>query len=248
VGTGGTHPTHSHCGGCLRAQATLLPVPSSLPSLPSSSSAPRCNSCHSSSDFNAEPTASTRLPFKCLLLLSLPTHLLLSPGPLSALSTAAVLAMSTSTWKPDTCPSLIPTLCIEGASAALAWYRKAYDAESTDVMHDQSNSKLLHACLALAGDGKFFLADPMPSMGFKPSVANLYLYVPDVDATFKKAVEAGATSKTEPVDQFWGDRTGQIEDPFGIRWTLATHKKTVAPADVEAEGRAWADKHAKETA
>jgi PhnB protein len=117
-------------------------------------------------------------------------------APSLSLCIAPVLVMSTSTWKPDTCPSLIPTLCIEGASAALAWYRKAYDAESTDVMHDQSSSKLLHSCLALAGDGKFFLADPMNSMGFRPSVANLYLYVPDVDATFKKAVEAAGPGRT----------------------------------------------------
>ena len=149
-------------------------------------------------------------------------------------------------WKADAPTSLIPTLVIEGANAALAWYEKVYAGVSSDVMRDEGGTKLHHACLTLPGDGKFFLSDPMPSAGFPPSVANLYLYMPDVDAVYKRAVEAGATAKTEPVDQFWGDRSGHIVDPFGIRWTLATHKKAVPKEEVEEAGRAWSANYGKE--
>lgn len=160
------------------------------------------------------------------------------------------LTMSTAVpdWKNGAPSSLIPTLSVEGATAALAWYQKVFDGTSSDVMMDASGDKLMHACLNLPGDGKFFLADPMPTAGFSASVMNLYLYVPDVDAAYKRAVEGGAKSGAEPTDQFWGDRSASVIDPFGIRWSLATFKKKVSEEEVNAAGAAWAAKHAKEHA
>ena len=70
------------------------------------------------------------------------------------------------------------------------------------------------------------------------STVNLFLYVEDVDATYNRAVSAGAKADTPPADMFWGDRYGKLTDPFGHSWSVATHKEDVAPAEIEKRGRA----------
>src|SRR5207249_9690460 len=88
------------------------------------------------------------------------------------------------------------------------------------------------------GDSIVMLAEEMPEMGCKAPASvgsvssSLYVYVPDVDAAFKRAVEAGAKALMPPADMFWGDRFGTVEDPSGHRWGLATHKEDVRPDDM----------------
>lgn len=75
--------------------------------------------------------------------------------------------------------------------------------------------------------------------GGTKSNSNMWLYVPDVDASFKRAVAAGAKSTMPVTDMFWGDRTGQVADPFGQRWTLATRKIEMTPAQMKAAADAF---------
>ena len=94
----------------------------------------------------------------------------------------------------------------------------------------------MHACLQI-GNSKFFLSDLNPNMGTTtPSVSNFYVYLSDVDAAFKQAKKAGLNEEFPVQDMFWGDRTGVVKDPFGNRWTLATHVRDVSADEME-EGR-----------
>ena len=103
---------------------------------------------------------------------------------------------------------------------------------------DTPNGKLGHAELQV-GDSRIMLADEFPEMGakgprsFGGSPVNLLLYVNDCDAVFARAVAAGATVKRPLKDQFYGDRSGTVEDPFGHSWTIATHKEDVPPAEMQ---------------
>lgn len=99
------------------------------------------------------------------------------------------------------------------------------------------DGKIGHAELAI-GDALIMLSDPFPQFTVRPpkeiggtSVA-VFLYVEDVDAVYKQAIDAGATSTMEPDDQFWGDRLGSVTDPFGHNWQFATHIEDVAPEEM----------------
>jgi PhnB protein len=100
----------------------------------------------------------------------------------------------------------------------------------------------MHAELKI-GNSAFMLADEMPEQGCRAPASvggvtsSLYIYVPDVDAAFRRATEAGAKVVMPVTDMFWGDRYGLVEDPSGHRWGLATHKEDVSPADMEKRGK-----------
>ncbi len=123
-------------------------------------------------------------------------------------------------------------LAIEGAAKAIDFYQKAFGAEVKDKAIDPSGQKVWHASLQI-GDSMLFVNDVFPEMGGTPSHSNLWLYVTDVDASYKRAVDAGATSTTPPADMFWGDRMANLSDPFGQRWTLATHVKDMTPDEMK---------------
>jgi uncharacterized glyoxalase superfamily protein PhnB len=130
-------------------------------------------------------------------------------------------------------------LAIDGAEKAIEFYRKAFAAEVLDQAKDPSGLKVWHASLRI-GDSMLFVNDVFPEMGGSTSQSILWLYVQDVDASYKRAVDAGGKSTFAPADMFWGDRMGQLTDPFGQKWTLATHIKDMTHEEQMKAGEAFA--------
>jgi len=138
---------------------------------------------------------------------------------------------------PQSYDGLAPYLCAADAARAIAFYKEAFGA--TEVMRlADPGGKIGHAEIRI-GNALLMLADEHPESGHRSphtlggSPVTLHLYVQDVDAVTKRAVAAGATVVRPVADQFYGDRSGQIEDPFGHRWILSTHKEDVTPAEIE---------------
>jgi len=137
---------------------------------------------------------------------------------------------------PDDYPRVSPSLSIDGAAEAIQFYVDVFGATERMRM-DGPGGKVAHAELAF-GDSVIMLADEFPEMDFVGpktvggTPVTLSLYVEDVDAVVDKAVAAGATLARPVEDQFYGDRVGQIEDPFGHRWHLATHVEDVAAEEM----------------
>ncbi|MGH8798768.1 MAG: VOC family protein [Casimicrobiaceae bacterium] len=128
-------------------------------------------------------------------------------------------------------------LIVRDAAKAIDFYKKAFGA--SEVMRlPAPGGKVGHAELKIAG-GVLMLADESPEMGHRSvqsyggSPVSLMFYVPDVDKSFAQAVAAGATVKQPVKDQFYGDRSGTITDPFGLVWTIATHKEDVSATDMQ---------------
>jgi len=132
--------------------------------------------------------------------------------------------------------NITPSLSFKGTEEAIAWYKNVFGAREKMKM-DGPDKKVMHAELII-GDSIFFLAEENPQYNNKtPKSVNgnsisLYLYVEDVDDTIKKAVQNGATLLMAPMDMFYGDRVGNIEDPYGYSWVLATHVKAVPEDEV----------------
>ena len=133
--------------------------------------------------------------------------------------------------------TVAPYLAIKDAVKALEFYKKAFGAtESYKLL--MPDGRLGHAEIRL-GDSLIMMADEFPEYGGKApttlggSPVSIHLYVEDVDAFFKKALAAGAKERKPVMDQFYGDRSGQLEDPFGHLWWVATHKEDVAPDELE---------------
>jgi len=138
---------------------------------------------------------------------------------------------------PDGYHAITPYLIIKGAAKAIDYYKQVFGATEIMRMPDPSG-KIGHAELKI-GDSPFMLADEHPEMGYLSPEArggtpvSLMLYVPDVDATFNRAVAAGAKVAKALEDQFYGDRNGTITDPFGHVWTLSTHKEDVSMEEMK---------------
>ena len=140
---------------------------------------------------------------------------------------------------PDGHHTITPHLVIKGASDAIEFYKRAFGAEELSRMPmpgPDGQMKLGHAELQI-GDSRLFLADEFPEYGSTGpdghSPVVLHLYVPDTDATFNRAVEAGATATMPPADMFWGDRYGKLVDPFGHHWSIATHLEDLTPEQMQ---------------
>lgn len=138
---------------------------------------------------------------------------------------------------PDGYHSITPYLIVKGAAAAIDYYKEVFGA--TELLRiPQADGRIGHAELKF-GDSVVMLADEFPEMksvGPKTlgsSPVGILLYVEDVDATFAKAVSRGAKVQKPLADQFYGDRNGTVEDPFGHKWTIATHKEDVSPQEME---------------
>lgn len=137
---------------------------------------------------------------------------------------------------PDGYPQLSPYLCIEGAAAAIDFYTEILGAKER-VRMPAPGGKVGHAELQL-GDSVVMLSDEFPDMGNQsPKTVGgtpvvLSVYVEDVDDVFDRAVKAGATVVSPVTTQFYGDRSGLFEDPFGHRWSVATHVEDVAPDEM----------------
>jgi PhnB protein len=137
---------------------------------------------------------------------------------------------------PDGYPRVIPYLSVDGADAAIDFYTKVLGAKER-VRMGGPGGKIGHAELEI-GDSVVMLADAFPDMGAPTpkqlggSPVTVMVYVEDVDATFDRALGAGATAERKVENQFYGDRAGQFVDPFGHRWFVATHVEDVAPEEM----------------
>ena len=138
---------------------------------------------------------------------------------------------------PDGYHSVTPYLVVGGAARALEFYKKAFGAEET-VRMPGPDGRIGHAEVRI-GDSVVMLADENPEMGAKSpktiggSPITLFVYVDDVDKVFARAVEFGATVQRPLANQFYGDRTGGVIDPFGHVWYLATHIEDVSPDEMK---------------
>jgi len=136
---------------------------------------------------------------------------------------------------PDGFHTLTPHLTVKNADRALDFYKKAFGAEVLNVSHIP-DGRVMHATVRI-GDSMLMLNDEFPEMGGShatdSSNITIHAYFENVDDIFKKALAAGATQKMPLADQFWGDRYGQVTDPFGIRWSLGTHIRDVTPDEMK---------------
>jgi len=124
--------------------------------------------------------------------------------------------------------TVTPYLLVEGADTLIEFIEKAFDAKNIEK-HTLPDGSIMHAQVTI-GDSIIMLSEARGE--FKAMPAMLHLYVTDVDATHKQAIQAGGTSLREPADQFYGDRSGGVLDPCGNQWWIATHVEDVSPEEM----------------
>jgi PhnB protein len=143
---------------------------------------------------------------------------------------------------PEGYHTVTPYLAVDDAARAIQYYERAFGAKER-VRMDAPDGKIAHAELEI-GDSVVMLSDPFPQASTKSpkelggTSASVFLYVEDVDAVVKQAVDAGATITMEVADQFWGDRFGSVTDPFGHSWSVATHVEDVPPEEMAERAKA----------
>ena len=143
---------------------------------------------------------------------------------------------------PEGYTSVTPYLTVDDAKGAIEFYKRAFGATERGIMA-VPDGRIAHAELEI-GDAVVMLCDKLPEFfGKTPkelggTTVSIFLFVDDVDAVFQRAEDAGATVLMEPDDQIWGDRLGQVEDPFGHLWLIATRVEDVKSAELEARTRA----------
>jgi uncharacterized glyoxalase superfamily protein PhnB len=137
----------------------------------------------------------------------------------------------------ENCQAITPHLVCAGAADAIDFYKKAFGAEE-EMRLAGANGKLMHAAVRV-GNARFMLVDELPEWGSSSPITlggspvTIHLYVADVDAFVERAVKAGAILRMPVEDMFWGDRYGIIEDPFGHKWSVATHKRDMSEREIE---------------
>lgn len=142
---------------------------------------------------------------------------------------------------PDGMHTVTPQLICAGAAEAIEFYKRAFNAVEVGRMPGPQG-KLIHAMIRI-GDSPVMLVDEFPEWGsLGPNIpvgspVTIHLYVEDVDAFVEQAVKAGAKMTMPLQDMFWGDRYGQLEDPFGHHWSVATHIRDVGPEEMERAAR-----------
>lgn len=159
----------------------------------------------------------------------------------------AKAAARTSKTKPKPIPegmhTITPHLVCANAVEAIQFYKKAFGAVAVMAPMLTPDGKVMHASLRV-GDSIIMMAEEFPEWGslgpkaLKGTSVTLHLYVPDADASFARAVKAGATVKMPLQDMFWGDRYGTVEDPYGHNWAIATHTRDLTPKELKAAAKA----------
>ena len=138
-------------------------------------------------------------------------------------------------------PSLLPYLTVSDGAGAIEFYKKAFGAVEHELHHAPGSTKIMNACLSING-GVFMLSDDFSAQfggasstpeALGGSPVTLHLQVEDVDAAWAKAVAAGAIVTMPLADQFWGDRYGQLKDPFGHKWSMAQNKVSLTKTEIE---------------
>jgi PhnB protein len=139
---------------------------------------------------------------------------------------------------PEGMHTVTPHLVCARAAEAIAFYKRAFDAQELSRL-PADDGRIMHAALRIGGS-VIMLTEECPAwnslgpLALEGSPVTLHLYVEDVDAFFDQAVAAGASIKMPVAEMFWGDRYGLLEDPFGHRWSVATHVRDLAPAEIQA--------------
>lgn len=137
---------------------------------------------------------------------------------------------------PEGYHSVTAYLIVDGAAKAIEFYKNAFGA--TELFRMEHQGKIGHAEIKI-GDCPVMLSDEHPQMGYKGpkslggTPVSLMIYVDDVDTVYKRAIESGGVEVKPLQDQFYGDRSGTLTDPFGHVWTVATHKEDVTPEEIE---------------
>jgi len=150
---------------------------------------------------------------------------------------------------PEGYHTVTPYLAIRDATRAIAFYTRAFEAQEITRMAGP-DGKVMHAELRI-GDSMLMLSEDSPESGchsplsLKGTTFTLYLYVPDVDTTFARAIAAGATAVMPVANMFWGDRHGQVVDPFGHRWSIATHTEDLSQQEITQRAQQFFAEHAK---
>ena len=139
---------------------------------------------------------------------------------------------------PEGYHTLTPSLIVRDAARAIEFYKQAFGAEVRGGVAKGPDGKVMHAELKI-GDSVIMLADEFPEFGaLSPQSSggtgmSLHIYVEGVDAAFDRAVKAGAQVEMPVSDQFWGDRYGKLKDPFGHKWSIATHVKDMSADEMK---------------
>jgi PhnB protein len=151
---------------------------------------------------------------------------------------------------PEGYHSINPYLVVRNAGRAIEFYKKAFGAEERFRMHGPDGKAIMHAELKI-GDSVFMLTEESSEMkALSPesiggSPVSLYVYVKDVDSVFNQAVAEGAIALHTVKDQFYGDRSGYIKDPFGHLWSIATHQKDLSTDELKKSGQAFFEEMSK---
>jgi PhnB protein len=142
---------------------------------------------------------------------------------------------------PEGFHAVTPHLVVRGAVEAIDYYKRAFGAVERFRMAGPDGKDIMHAELVI-GDSIIFLCDEVPDRDCRSPQAlqgtpvSIHLYVDDADAVFSRAVSAGGSFTMPLQDMFWGDRFGEIEDPYGHRWSIASHVEDVSPEEIERRG------------
>ena len=139
-------------------------------------------------------------------------------------------------YMPEGYRSVIPYLVVPGAADLLEFLKGSFGGREKE-RHARPDGSIMHAEV-LIGDSMIMLGDSSPE--FEPTRSSVHLYLEDVDAAYKRALQAGGESLREPADQFYGDRSAGIKDRFGNEWWLATHVEDVSPEEMQKRQAAMA--------
>jgi PhnB protein len=142
---------------------------------------------------------------------------------------------------PEGTHSITPYLMVRDARQLIAFLASAFDGRETERF-ETPDGRIMHAQVRI-GDSTVMLSDATGE--WKPTSSAMYLYVQDVDATYKQALKAGGASVSEPADQFYGDRHGGVKDPAGNFWWIATHIEDVPPEEMKRRAAAFMKEKAR---
>jgi uncharacterized glyoxalase superfamily protein PhnB len=137
---------------------------------------------------------------------------------------------------PDGYHTVTPYLTVRGAPNVIEFLKRAFGAELTHEPTKRPDGTIMHAEVKI-GDSLVMIADE--SEMAKATTSSLYLYVPDVDSVYQRAIKAGGNTIMEPTDMFYGDRSGGVKDPSGNSWYIATHKEDVGPQELAKRAAAF---------
>ena len=153
---------------------------------------------------------------------------------------------------PEGYHAITPSFTFKDSKKAIEFYKKAFGAKVLDLFPNPLGQGIMHATIQI-GNSVLMMGDEMPNaekcaksaetLGSSP--ISLYVYVADADATFKQAVAAGGIVTMPMMDMFWGDRAGNIKDPFGYSWMIATHKRDLTPDEIKKGAEAFFAQMAK---